>query len=87
MLHELATEGRSGAALLRVAFEQPSQHGGERARGDKRLAAQILGIHPRTITRYLETQAPKEPVEIGPPAVDGEPPKIDLKDETGEVEV
>ncbi len=55
-------------------------------RGDKRLAAQILGIHPRTITRYLETQTPKaEEPAIGLPEVDSA--KIDLKEETGEVEV
>ncbi len=59
-------------------------------RGDKRLAAQILGIHPRTISRYLETQEAKMAV-IAPPRSPELPlvisPEIDLNKETGEVEV
>jgi two-component system, NtrC family, response regulator HydG len=34
--------------------------------GDKKLAAKFLGVHPRTIYRYLETQ---EPAAMPPPAV------------------
>jgi DNA-binding NtrC family response regulator len=34
--------------------------------GDKKLAARLLGVHPRTIYRYLEQQAPK-PAETPDP--------------------
>ncbi len=59
-------------------------------KGDKRLAAQILGIHPRTISRYLDTYAPKptpEPVPESAPEPVATPDEIDLKQENGEVEV
>ncbi len=41
--------------------------------GDKKQAAKILGVHPRTIHRYLEnSEEPLKPESLVPPALDSE---------------
>lgn len=48
--------------------------------GDKKLAARLLGVHPRTIYRYLEQQSPKpaEPVASNPTPKDPSPEEASL---------